>query len=358
MKKITRTLWALTIVGATSLTANAQINTIKHKRDKSDSGSTVLYTEWVRSAQKLSATNYLTIGTVTQLPCSTDFEVTFTVANPGTEELTSANINYTVDGFPASYTWEGSLTAGAEETITFTVPNIVTGQHTLSATVAALNGSTEGLPAESYTEAFTINPLILGQAPTITIRITPDIYPDEISWSFGLEGQTPDFESPAYDSDPAVVGIINQSFPVIVGECYVFTIIDEFGDGICCHGNGEGFYELLNSDGTAFYTGGPYTFSDTVSFGITEQPAAVKEYTLNNIKLYPNPATGIINLEVPSGISLPDGYTIYNSLGQVVNKGAVSSYNQQIDVANYAGGVYFVKVDSGTATKTIQFIKG
>ena len=349
MKKITRTLWALTIVGLTSLTANAQICPAKHKR--------VQPAVQTISTQKLSATNYLTVGTVTQLPCSLDFEVTFTVANPGTEELTSANVNYIVDGFPASYTWEGSLAAGAEETITFTVPNIATGPHTLSATVAALNGSTEGLPSESYTEAFTIDALLSTAAPTVTVLIQPDNFPDEIAWSFGIVGQSPDFESLPYNPDPTIVGVITHTFDITPGECYIFTITDSFHDGICCHGNGEGYYRLISSNGTVFYPGAPYGDIDTVTFGVTEQVTATKEYSLNNVKLYPNPATGVINLEIPQSLSLPDGYTIYNSLGQVVNRGAVSAYNQQINVASFVGGVYFVKVDSGTATKTIQFIK-
>jgi len=350
MKKITRALWALTIIGLTSLSANAQINTIKGKKIKA--------AVQTPTTQKLSATNYLTVGTITQLPCSTDFEVNFTIANPGETALTSAAINYTIDGFAASYAWEGQLVAGAEETITFTVPNIATGQHMLGAAVSELNGSTEGLPAESYTQAFIIHEVVTTYAPTVTVRIHPDNFPDEISWKLEVAGGGIIAEGSGYDSDPAVVGIITQSVQVAAGQCYVFTIIDEFHDGICCNGNGEGFYEILNSANVAIHTGGPYTESASASFSVTEQPAAVAAYGLNNVKLYPNPATGIIHLEIPSGLSLPDGYTIYNSLGQEVNKGAVSSYNQQINIAGIAGGVYFLKVDSGSATKTIRFIKG
>ncbi|MFP9100073.1 T9SS type A sorting domain-containing protein [Flavobacterium sp. RHBU_24] len=347
MKKITRNLWALTFVSLLSFTANAQINTIKYKKAK----TTV--------TQKLApATTYLNVGSITQVPCSTNFVVTFTVSNPGVEDLTSATINYTIDGFPATHSWEGSLHAGESETITFTVPNTATGEHSVSATLAALNGSTQGVPTETYDETINIQ-LLTTPAPTVTILIQPDNFPDEISWTLHRVGvEEPVAHGENYNPDPEVVGIITQTINNInPGECYVFTIMDDFPDGICCHGNGEGFYQIINSNGVVIYTGEPYIESATVTFGVIEQPAAVTSYTLSNIKLFPNPAPGVLHLEIPSGISLPDSYTIFNSVGQVVNKGVISEYNQQINVANFAGGVYFIKVDSGNATKTIQFIK-
>jgi len=347
MKKITRTLWALTIIGLTSLTANAQINTIKQRKTKT------------AVTQKLApTTTYFNVGSITQIPCSTNFVVTFTISNPGIEDLTSATINYTIDGFPATHTWEGSLHAGESETITFTVPNIATGEHSLSATLSALNGSTDGVPVESYSETFNIQ-LLTTPAPTVTVLIQPDNFPDEISWTLHRVGVAePIAHGENYNPDPEVVGTITVPLTgLIEGECYIFTITDDAHDGICCGENGDGYYQIRNYENDVIFTGGPYTQSDSVTFGITEEVATVKEFSLNNIKLYPNPASGIINLEIPSGISLPDGYTIYNSLGQVVNKGTISEYNQQINVSNFAGGLYFIKVDSGNATKTIQFIK-
>jgi len=54
---------------------------------------------------------------------------------------------------------------------------------------------------------------------------------------------------------------------------------------------------------------------------------------------------------------MPENYTVYNSLGQMMGSGAVTSELQALDIAKYAQGVYFVKLVKGSETKTLQFIK-
>ena len=75
-----------------------------------------------------------------------------------------------------------------------------------------------------------------------------------------------------------------------------------------------------------------------------------------NIKVYPNPSTGVINLQ-NNGLFI-EQVDIINLQGQVVHSiGAVSAELSQIDLTDLAPGVYFVKVDAGKTFHTIKFIK-
>ena len=77
---------------------------------------------------------------------------------------------------------------------------------------------------------------------------------------------------------------------------------------------------------------------------------------LQGINIYPNPAQTVIN--IASETELPDSYTVFNSLGQVVASAQnVSDANLAINVSSYANGIYFLKVDKGSESKTIKFIK-
>jgi hypothetical protein len=77
----------------------------------------------------------------------------------------------------------------------------------------------------------------------------------------------------------------------------------------------------------------------------------------NNVKLFPNPSHNVINISVPQASTLPETYTVYNNLGQVVNTGKINSNNHELNISGYANGVYFIKLNGGGSTQTLQFIK-
>lgn len=74
-----------------------------------------------------------------------------------------------------------------------------------------------------------------------------------------------------------------------------------------------------------------------------------------NINLYPNPATDVINISV-TGNNSDMNAEIYNVSGQVVYKAAVQN-NSSINISNLPDGMYYIKLNSGTANGTQKFIK-
>ena len=74
-----------------------------------------------------------------------------------------------------------------------------------------------------------------------------------------------------------------------------------------------------------------------------------------SIKLYPNPVTDRLNLNMPNEISKDASFTINNILGQFVMKGSLE--NNQVNVANLDTGLYFIQISSNGKKGVKRFIK-
>ncbi len=96
----------------------------------------------------------------------------------------------------------------------------------------------------------------------------------------------------------------------------------------------------------------------TTSLGC-QAPLSSSEFNLfDNIKLYPNPATDFVIINIPQEQDLPDSFTVYNTLGQLINTVKVTTNaDLTLDTSSMAKGVYFIKITKESLSKTLQFIK-
>lgn len=87
-------------------------------------------------------------------------------------------------------------------------------------------------------------------------------------------------------------------------------------------------------------------FDDTLS---------LEDFELNSLTMYPNPATKEVTLAWDNGNAV--AIKIYNALGKLMyfSKNESLAEPKQIDVSNYASGLYFVKVNNqnGVVTKKL-----
>eukprot|EP00592_Proboscia_alata_P014929 CAMPEP_0194394622 /NCGR_PEP_ID=MMETSP0174-20130528/123955_1 /TAXON_ID=216777 /ORGANISM="Proboscia alata, Strain PI-D3" /LENGTH=723 /DNA_ID=CAMNT_0039190437 /DNA_START=588 /DNA_END=2759 /DNA_ORIENTATION=- len=89
-----------------------------------------------------------------------------------------------------------------------------------------------------------------------------DDYGSETSWTVYSKFGGPEVGSGAgYDSFSNYV----ETICLPSSDCFVFNIQDSFGDGICC-GNGNGSYDLW-LDGELIHSGGDFDMYDEVEFG-------------------------------------------------------------------------------------------
>lgn len=73
-----------------------------------------------------------------------------------------------------------------------------------------------------------------------------------------------------------------------------------------------------------------------------------EETTKNNLTLYPNPSTGVVNIDLKDKFN----YTIFNSLGQQITPQAISETQFKIQQT----GVYFIKIETVNNTYTERII--
>jgi hypothetical protein len=97
----------------------------------------------------------------------------------------------------------------------------------------------------------------------ILFNLVPDNYGSEITWSFTSPGGGTTYASggPYTDGNSTPV---NVSVCVPTGSQVVFTIMDSYGDGICC-ANGSGSYTVSIS-GVTVATGGSFASSESATF--------------------------------------------------------------------------------------------
>lgn len=206
----------------------------------------------------------------------------------------------------------------------------------------------------------------LGQKEVI-VEIFPDDYPDEISWNLKENGIQ--IAAGNYLSDTVCIG---------ENSCLQFTILDSYGDGICC-GQGNGFYNLY-VNGLNVQTGGNYTTSETyaescapgsiceTAIPITEGIYAAPTY--NTFYAFTPDTTGNYYLTTCNQSSCDTKLWIYQNCGPQVNNadgsgalfydddGANCGYAAGITAYLTAGITYFFKIglyDNQSCPGTIGF---
>lgn len=83
----------------------------------------------------------------------------------------------------------------------------------------------------------------------------------------------------------------------------------------------------------------------------------VDDFAFNSyFKLYPNPASSVLNISKNVGIEL-DSVIIYNTLGQSVKTISNAKTVDIIDISNLSAGIYFIKVNTNKGISNTKFIK-
>jgi hypothetical protein len=258
------------------------------------------------------------------------------IQNNGTNNMTTCTIQAKQGTTVINeVTWTGNLA-------TYGVAEVNLGSYNITAntTLTFLITSAGDANTSNNTITKTISYSTLNGASTAcAINITLDRYGSETSWTLkDLTTNTVISTSPTYANASA-----NGAFPQAAvnvtltnGHCYMFEILDAYGDGMCCsYGNGS---YSVTSGGTAIFTGGTFTSSEVKAFTIGT--VGINSNNLQqSILVYPNPAQDVLNVEYAGEASL----SIYNALGQEVYSVSRASDYQNIDISFLPQGTYVLR---------------
>ena len=77
----------------------------------------------------------------------------------------------------------------------------------------------------------------------------------------------------------------------------------------------------------------------------------------NNILIFPNPASGILNIKLEILSEKGSKMTIRNILGQTVMSETINNQNSSFNIQNLSPGVYFVTIDFNSQSAVKKFVK-
>ncbi len=218
----------------------------------------------------------------------------------------------------------------------------------------------------SYRSDFAIDDISLttGSLPTgtdLTLTITFDNYPEETSWTLVNSSGTTVASGGTYGSQADGSTLV---IPIngLANDCYDFTILDSYGDGICCsYGNGS--YTLEVTGGSVIASGGSFTSSEVTNFCLpttTFNFATNIEHNFNDgkstVDLYPNPANTYITVNILNGSRIGT-ISIYNMVGVVVKTQEIDGSEKEIDISDLPAGSYIISIEDEKEPIIKQFIK-
>ncbi|NOQ27951.1 MAG: T9SS type A sorting domain-containing protein [Bacteroidales bacterium] len=196
----------------------------------------------------------------------------------------------------------------------------------------------------------------------LTLTITFDNYPEETSWTLKTSGGTSVASGGTYASQAdgsTLVIPIND----LDDDCYVFTMLDAYGDGMCCS-YGSGSYALKVTGGATIASGGSFTSSDVTNFCIpyTSFNFAATTNSIDNVitkpavNVYPNPASSFITVQVTNA-KANGMISIYSATGALVKLVEMDESEREVDITELPSGLYLITVDTKKEAITKQFIK-
>jgi len=303
--------------------------------------------------------------------CGTEYIPSFNLSNPGSQTLTSAVINYNIDG-EANQTlnWSGSLAQYQSEGVVLPSVTLSTGNHTLSIEVSLPNNETdENANNDIANDAITID-AFPETAVYVTVSLLTDDYSEEtymeitdnggaVIWSEGNENVAGDFGTgnPNPDADPTNAFENNTVYewdvPLSSVECYTFTIYDYYGDGIDSEQwNGtNGALELKDNFGSVIYSLDPLNFGGEKSSLVKNAIVNLTENSNGFLSVYPNPAADFIILQ--SG-HISGSFEITSMSGQVLDFGTIENIKTTIDTKTWSSGTYLVRVVGQNETPEVK----
>jgi hypothetical protein len=188
----------------------------------------------------------------------------------------------------------------------------------------------------------------IGDAPRVASAIDTDFYSiiPEVSGAFAIQ-----FLS-EFQEDKIVslgISVLNQG---------IFEITLNHADGIFLNGQTiylEDTYQNIIHDLTAsayiFTQDAVENLNDRFVLRFTNAALSNEETALNEVKVYPNPSTGVFNIAYYGSETLQ--YTVYDLTGKTLMSGT----GNQINLSNRAIGIYFAKITDGTAVRTLKLVR-
>ena len=308
----------------------------------------------------------------------TSFSPTLLLQNLGSTNMTSATIEAsTVSGVIATYEWTGDVDVLGYATVD--MDEITVMEEGLTFTLTQVNGVDDVYDYNNITSV-DLEGATTTEENELIFEMQADAYPEEIYWQVtneagdvvafggneevGLNGGTGGLANPDAPGAYQTSNVIDPfTLPAGVSDCYNFTFVDYYGDGIDFQTTGT-YIRITDINGNILLD----IQTQGVNFAVldggnvfADLSSSVEELTsVVGLNVFPNPVSE--NLTIEFGLeetSLLD-VSVYNTLGQKVATIADENFvagNQMLnfDASALSNGIYYVQLSDGNRRLTRKF---
>ena len=282
--------------------------------------------------------------------CDGQVDPSINIMNNGTNDLTSATIEYQFNSQSlTTINWTGSLAQGESEVVATPNFTATSTNNTLSVDLSQPNGiADENDTNNSVSSQFTKLEDFTTNQNELNLTINTDDYGNETTWEIIDDAGNLIDEGGPYSNNTTV----NETITVADQTCFEFTIKDSYGDGICCD-FGSGGYTLDTDNQVEIISGGDFGDSESVSFRI-ENNLSINELEAADLVIYPNPVKSSLTIEAET--SSVYSYTIYSINGKRILNGKFEGENTSISTNKLSSGVYLLQLSDENKNKITKRI--
>lgn len=339
-----------------------------------------------------STTTYTVTGTDGN-GCTNTAQITVTVNADPVISLNAANnpvncgtntgsivINGTGTG---NVSWSGTAT-GSSNGVSFpyTIPNLGAGNYTINYTDN--NGCNSNTLTQALTDPNAPNVAINGPASIcqgFSTQLTAT-GASTYSWNNGQTGQTITV-SPTSTTTYTVTGTDGSGcanttqITLTVNPLPTVSITPATIDTMCLNGSGPitlvgspsgGTFLGTGVSGSTFTPASAGVGSHTITYNYTDANgcqgtstvvavvdacAGIAEPSLEGVELFPNPNEGIFTI---TGLEMGTEYTIYDAKGRLIVSDVVTAEQEQIEIPNVSGGVYYLHATANGKQGSLNFL--
>ncbi|MCD4735020.1 MAG: T9SS type A sorting domain-containing protein [Bacteroidales bacterium] len=288
------------------------------------------------------------INNVPEVNCSGAVQPHVVIRNNGSNDLTSLQIHYKINGGAVStLDWAGNLGFLETEEVALDEGSFfILDDNVLQVYSTEPNGATDDYPKnDTLIQEFKKAHILENQ---LRVVIITDDNPGETTWEVTNSSGAVMFSGGPFTQPNT---IIEEYFDVTVEDCYQFTIFDSGNYGLCCE-HGQGAWGIYDNN-TEIGKGGIFTSRDSTYFNFGPYTGSIETISeLTSVSVYPNPFTNETNLGLILDSKENVTIEIINALGKKVremNLGLVEmgGHTFTIQRNNLESGLYFLNIRIG-----------
>lgn len=289
------------------------------------------------------------------LVCSSNYTLTYTIANFGAQDLERVNIRVVVNDVQvANFVHNTNLGTGAKDEVN-TLVNLATGKNTIRIETSLPNGVVD---SKQDNDVYETNVYKGSPAELVRIQIVTDCNPEEIGFDLFAADSTLLFEVPIGSLSAGV-----NNFDFCVPSGYYFVELYDAGNNgltnITC--GAEGMIQVLdpNQQVLSEIKGNIDVYGGTASFGFANDVS--KDFDEAAFKIVPNPIkdTNQIEIHLENVFLVDVTLEIYDATGNRISVAEAFVFKKvTVDIATLKKGTYTIKLTLNNEKELVErFIK-